>query len=155
MAIIGIDLGTTNSLVAIWKNGESVLIPNEFGEYLTPSVVGIDDQDEVIVGKIAKERLVSHPDKTAAVFKRNMGSSTKYKLGKRIYAPEELSAFVLFPTLLIDAMLTSFFTFLEVLTTVFSSFTKLLVEVLILFPKPTLELFPVLIYLSKTISIST
>lgn len=95
MAIIGIDLGTTNSLVAIWKNGESVLIPNEFGEYLTPSVVGIDDQDEVIVGKIAKERLVSHPDKTAAVFKRNMGSSTKYKLGKRIYAPEELSAFVL------------------------------------------------------------
>ena len=56
MAIIGIDLGTTNSLAAVWKEDKSVLIPNVFGEYLTPSVVHIDQNGEIIVGKIAKEK---------------------------------------------------------------------------------------------------
>ncbi len=93
--IIGIDLGTTNSLAAVWQEGESRLIPNAFGEYLTPSVVSIDEDGTVYVGKTAKERLASHPEQTASVFKRYMGTSRKYLLGNRQYRPEELSAFVL------------------------------------------------------------
>lgn len=65
--IIGIDLGTTNSLVAVWQDGESRLIPNAFGEYLTPSVVSIEEDGTIYVGKTAKERLASHPEDTASV----------------------------------------------------------------------------------------
>ncbi|MDE6748167.1 MAG: molecular chaperone HscC [Lachnospiraceae bacterium] len=93
--IIGIDLGTTNSLAAVWQDGESKLIPNAFGEYLTPSVVSIGEDGTVYVGKTAKERLASYPDRTASVFKRFMGTSRKYTLGEKSYRPEELSAFVL------------------------------------------------------------
>lgn len=73
--IIGIDLGTTNSLVAVWQDGESRLIPNAFGEYLTPSVVSIEEDGTIYVGKTAKERLASHPEDTASVFKRYMGTA--------------------------------------------------------------------------------
>lgn len=66
MAVIGIDLGTTNSLASVWKDGKSVFIPNSFNEYLTPSAVGFDDDGELLIGKIAKERLISHPNQTAA-----------------------------------------------------------------------------------------
>ncbi|MBD5473170.1 MAG: molecular chaperone HscC [Lachnospiraceae bacterium] len=93
--IIGIDLGTTNSLAAYWKDGESRLIPNAFGEYLTPSVVSLDKDGTIYVGKTAKERLSSHPGQTASLFKRFMGSSRKYNLGSKTYLPEELSAMVL------------------------------------------------------------
>ena len=93
--IIGIDLGTTNSLAAIWQDGESKLIPNAFGEYLTPSVVSVGEDGAVYVGKTAKERLASYPARTASVFKRFMGTSRKYQLGDKSYLPEELSAFVL------------------------------------------------------------
>ena len=93
--IIGIDLGTTNSLAAVWQDGESRLIPNAFGEYLTPSVVSFGEDGTIYVGKTAKERLASHPDETASVFKRFMGTSRKYMLGGKSYRPEELSAFVL------------------------------------------------------------
>lgn len=93
--IIGIDLGTTNSLVAVWQDGKSVLIPNSFGEYLTPSVVSVDELGKIYVGKTAKERLSSHPEQTASVFKRFMGTSRKYKLGYKTFLPEELSALVL------------------------------------------------------------
>lgn len=93
--IIGIDLGTTNSLVAVWENGESKLIPNAFGEYLTPSVVSVDENGIVYVGKTAKERLAAYPAQTASIFKRFMGTSKKYKLGNKVYLPEELSAMVL------------------------------------------------------------
>ncbi len=93
--IIGIDLGTTNSLAAVWQDGESRLIPNSLGEYLTPSVVSIDEDGTVYVGKIAKERLISHPEQTASVFKRFMGTGKTYKLGGKSYRPEELSALVL------------------------------------------------------------
>lgn len=93
--IIGIDLGTTNSLAAVWQDGKSRLIPNSFGEYLTPSVVSIDEGGMVYVGKIAKERLVSHPAQTASVFKRFMGTGKTYSLGGKVYRPEELSALVL------------------------------------------------------------
>lgn len=93
--VIGIDLGTTNSLVSIYENGRSILIPNAFNEYLTPSVVSIDKDQTVYVGKVAKERLVTHPDDTQAVFKRFMGTKKVFTLAEHEYSPEELSAFVL------------------------------------------------------------
>lgn len=95
MAIIGIDLGTTNSLASVWRNGRCELIPNSFGEFLTPSVVGFDDEDNVIIGKIAKQRLVSHPDLTAASFKCFMGTKQEISLGKKVFTPPELSSFIL------------------------------------------------------------
>jgi molecular chaperone HscC len=94
MKIIGIDLGTTNSACAIWKDGKVVLIPNRLGDFLTPSVVHIDKDDKVLVGKVAQERLFTHPDTTASVFKRYMGTSRKFSLRQSYTAPE-LSAFVL------------------------------------------------------------
>lgn len=93
--IIGIDLGTTNSLAAYWSDGAVHLIPNAFGETLTPSVVSIDDQGTVYVGKVAKERLITHPDSTVSVFKRSMGTGKRWQLGGKTYLPEELSALVL------------------------------------------------------------
>jgi len=93
--IIGIDLGTTNSLVAVWQDGKPVMIPNALGHMLTPSVVGLDDQGDVLVGLAARERLITHPDRTAAVFKRYMGSDRETRLGGRMFRPEELSALVL------------------------------------------------------------
>ncbi len=95
MAVIGIDLGTTNSLVSVFRNGRVELIPNSFGEYLTPSVVSFGIEGEVFVGKIAKEMLVTNPKHTFAEFKRNMGTGITYPVGKREYQAEELSAFVL------------------------------------------------------------
>ena len=93
--VIGIDLGTTNSLVSVYENGKSILIPNAFNEYLTPSVVSIDKDQTVYVGKVAKERLVTHPDDTQAVFKRFMGTKKVFTLAGHEYSPEDLSAFVL------------------------------------------------------------
>ena len=93
--IVGIDLGTTNSLVGVYQDGQVKLIPNAFGEYLTPSVVALDDNDQIIVGKIAKERLVTHPDRTLSQFKRFMGTKHELVLGNRTYKAEELSSFVI------------------------------------------------------------
>ncbi len=93
--IIGIDLGTTNSLAAVWQDGRSRLIPNSFGEYLTPSVVSMGEEGIVYVGKTAKERLISHPNRTISVFKRFMGTGKIYELGGKEYRAEELSALVL------------------------------------------------------------
>ena len=93
--IIGIDLGTTNSLASYWENGECKLIPNALGSFLTPSVVSVDDDGVVYVGEVAKERLITHPDRTASVFKRSMGTDRLYQLGARSFRAEELSAFVL------------------------------------------------------------
>lgn len=95
MAVIGIDLGTTNSLVTVWKDGKVQLIPNSFGEYLTPSIVSFGEDGEVFVGKIAKEMLITNPERTFKEFKRDMGTNKKYKVGSMEYIPEELSAFVL------------------------------------------------------------
>ena len=81
--IIGIDLGTTNSLAAVWRKGRAELIPNALGEFLTPSVVSLDEDGTVLVGRAARERLVSHPERTAAGFKREMGSGRMYDLGGR------------------------------------------------------------------------
>lgn len=93
--IIGIDLGTTNSLAAVWEDGHAQLIPNSFGEYLTPSIVSMEADGTFYVGKVAKERMVTHPKDTASVFKRFMGTSKRYKLAGKEYRPEELSALVL------------------------------------------------------------
>lgn len=95
MAIIGIDLGTTNSLVSYWTDEGSVVIPNSLGQNLTPSVVSIDDNGDVLVGQIAKERQITHPELSASVFKRNMGTKKKYILGEKEFLPEELSAIVI------------------------------------------------------------
>ncbi|MFD3259653.1 molecular chaperone HscC [Paenibacillus lentus] len=95
MTMIGIDLGTTHSLVAYWTEEGPKLIPNVYGEHLTPSVVGVDDTGEILVGQIAKERLMTHPDLTASTFKRYMGTEKLYRMGKYTFTPEELSSFVI------------------------------------------------------------
>ena len=95
MAIIGIDLGTTNSLAAVWRDGRAELIPNGAGEYLTPSAVSIDEDGTVLVGQAARDRLITHPERSAAVFKRDMGTEKQFDLGGRKFTPEELSALVL------------------------------------------------------------
>ena len=95
MAVIGIDLGTTNSLGAVYRNGKVELIPNHFGSFLTPSVVNIDEKGMVTVGQIAKERLVTHPESTVASFKKEMGSEKKWRLSGKEYSPEELSSLVI------------------------------------------------------------
>ncbi|AZK45276.1 molecular chaperone HscC [Paenibacillus lentus] len=94
MTMIGIDLGTTHSLVAYWTEDGPKIIPNVYGEHLTPSVVGVDDTGEILIGQIAKERLMTHPDLTASTFKRYMGTEKLYRMGKYTFTPEELSSFV-------------------------------------------------------------
>lgn len=93
--ILGIDLGTTNSLVGIWRDGEPKLIPNALGQLLTPSAVSIGDDGEIIVGLAARERLSTHPRLSVAAFKRHMGTNRVVTLGRRDFRPEELSALVL------------------------------------------------------------
>lgn len=93
--IVGIDLGTTNSLVAVWQDGASRLIRNALGEVLTPSCVSVDDDGSILVGRAARERLQTHPDRSVAAFKRYMGSDRLTRLGNRSFRPEELSALVL------------------------------------------------------------
>lgn len=93
--IIGIDLGTTNSLVSVWDGGTAKLVPNALGRMLTPSVVGLDDEGQLVVGDIARERLQTHPHLTTALFKRHMGSAHSTQLGSHSFRPEELSALVL------------------------------------------------------------
>lgn len=95
MAIIGIDLGTTNSLAAVYRQGRAELIPNSLGEFLTPSVVSIGEDGQVYVGKIAREMLITQPECTFQEFKRNMGTDAVYKAHGREYRAEELSALVL------------------------------------------------------------
>lgn len=93
--IIGIDLGTTNSLCAYYGEDGAKIIPNRLGKPLTPSVVSVDEQGIVSVGETAREYGLMHPDRVASVFKRFMGTDKKYRLGEHSYNAEELSAFVL------------------------------------------------------------
>ncbi|HEV2228778.1 MAG TPA: molecular chaperone HscC [Steroidobacteraceae bacterium] len=93
--MIGIDLGTTNSAIAVWRDGGAQLIPNSLGEMLTPSAVSIDDDGQLLVGMAARERQVTHPALTATAFKRYMGTNRMTRLGAREFLPEELSALVL------------------------------------------------------------
>ena len=93
--LIGIDLGTTNSLVACFRNGKAEIIPNRLGENLTPSVVSVDNKGTVYVGRSAKERAMLHPLESASVFKRSMGTDREYILGDWKLRAEELSSLVL------------------------------------------------------------
>ncbi len=93
--LIGIDLGTTNSLVAVFTDEGPKLIPNSLGEMLTPSAVGYGDDGALLVGRAAKDRLLTHPQLTAARFKRYMGTNHEMTLGKKAFRAEELSSFVL------------------------------------------------------------
>ena len=93
--IIGIDLGTTNSLVTIYEHGQVTVIPNSLGEDITPSVVSMDADGTVYVGSVAKQRLISHPEQTVNVFKSFMGTNKTYHILGRDYRPEELSALIL------------------------------------------------------------
>lgn len=92
---IGIDLGTTNSLIAQFIEGETRLIPNKLGHGLTPSVVSVTEDGSILVGLAARERLATAPQMTASAFKRFMGSDKIFKLGKQQFRAEELSALVL------------------------------------------------------------
>ena len=93
--IIGIDLGTTNSLAAYFTEEGPKIIPNRLGKHLTPSVVSVGEQGEVYVGETAREMGNLHPEATAQVFKRNMGSGRKYRLRDQEFTAEELSSLVL------------------------------------------------------------
>ncbi|HVJ63517.1 MAG TPA: molecular chaperone HscC [Tahibacter sp.] len=93
--IVGIDLGTTHSLIGVWTADGATLVPNALGELLTPSAVGVDADDKIIVGRGALERLATQPDRHVATFKRYMGSARETRLGNRAFRPEELSALVL------------------------------------------------------------
>lgn len=95
MSIIGIDLGTSNTLACVFRDGEAVLIPNGEGGYLTRSAVSVMEDGTVITGRAAKERLLTHPDRTAASYKVFIGTEWETCLGQQYFKPEELSAFVL------------------------------------------------------------
>ena len=95
MKTIGIDLGTTNSCVAVMENGEPVVIANAEGSRTTPSVVGFQKDGERLVGQVAKRQAVSNPDRTVSSIKRHMGSDYKVSIGDKQYTPQEISAMVL------------------------------------------------------------
>ena len=92
--IVGIDLGTSHSLIGAYSEQGSTLFRNALGDHLTPSVVSVDG-DTVLVGQAARDRLISHPHRTVASFKRWMGTARETRLGDRSFRPEELSALVL------------------------------------------------------------
>lgn len=95
MTVIGIDLGTSNCVMSYWDGTEAKVLRNGLGKALTPSIVSVDADGHLLVGEVARERLISHPEDTAALFKRDMGTSKRIKLGDDTYLPEELSSFVL------------------------------------------------------------
>ena len=93
--IIGIDLGTTNSCVAVMEGGEAVVIPNPEGARTTPSVVGFSKTGERLVGQVAKRQAVANPDKTVISIKREMGTAYKVKIDDKDFSPQEISAMIL------------------------------------------------------------
>ncbi len=93
--IVGIDLGTTNSLIAYFTEEGPKIIPNRLGKNLTPSVVSVDEEGNVYVGETARERMSLYPDSVAQTFKRSMGTEREYDLCGHKFKPEELSSMVL------------------------------------------------------------
>ena len=93
--IIGIDLGTTNSCVAVFEGGEPVVIPNPEGSRTTPSVVAFSKTGERMVGQIAKRQAIINPERTIASIKRDMGSDKKVAIDDKNYTPQEISAMIL------------------------------------------------------------
>lgn len=92
---IGIDLGTTNSAVAVMEGGEPIIITNLEGNRTTPSIIAFTKDEERLVGETAKRQAITNPDRTIASIKREMGSDTKKKIGDKNYSPEEISAMIL------------------------------------------------------------
>ncbi len=93
--VIGIDLGTTNSCVAVMEGGEPVIIPNAEGNRTTPSIVGFSKNGERLVGQIAKRQAITNPDRTVLSIKREMGTNFKVKIDDKAYTPPEISAIIL------------------------------------------------------------
>ncbi|GKU79736.1 molecular chaperone DnaK [Paenibacillus sp. L3-i20] len=93
--VIGIDLGTTNSCVAVMEGGEAVVIPNPEGNRTTPSVVGFKKDGERVVGETAKRQAITNPDRTISSIKRHIGTSHKEKIDEKEYTPQEISAIIL------------------------------------------------------------
>ena len=96
MATIGIDLGTSYSMVSYWNGEKSEIIKNVFGKKLTPSIIGVDDEsNEILIGDIARERLISKPENTISSFKRFIGTNKKYNIGRFTFTSVELSSLLL------------------------------------------------------------
>jgi molecular chaperone DnaK len=93
--IIGIDLGTTNSCVAVMEGGEAVVIANPEGMRTTPSVVGFSKSGERLIGQVAKRQAITNPEGTVASIKREMGSDYKVSIDGKAYTPQEISAMIL------------------------------------------------------------
>lgn len=93
--VIGIDLGTTNSAMAVLEGGEPMIIPNAEGERTTPSVVAFTEDGEVIVGRLAKQQAIANPERTITSIKRKMGTTYRVKIDDKEYTPQEISAFIL------------------------------------------------------------
>ncbi len=93
--IIGIDLGTTNSCVAVYEGGEPIVIPNPEGARTTPSVVAFSKNGERLVGQVAKRQAITNPDRTVSSIKRHMGSDYKVAIDDKKYSPQEISAMIL------------------------------------------------------------
>ena len=93
--VIGIDLGTTNSCVAVMEGGEAVVIPNAEGNRTTPSVVAFSKTGERMVGQVAKRQAITNPERTISSIKREMGSDYKVEVDGKKYTPQEISAMIL------------------------------------------------------------
>jgi len=93
--IIGIDLGTTNSCVAVIEGGEPVVIPNAEGARTTPSVVAFSKDGERMVGQVAKRQAITNPERTISSIKREMGSDYRVKIDSKSFTPQEISAMIL------------------------------------------------------------
>ncbi len=93
--VIGIDLGTTNSCVAVMEGGEATVIPNPEGNRTTPSVVAFSKEGERLIGEVAKRQAITNPEKTVISIKRHMGSDYKVKIDGKEYTPQEISAMIL------------------------------------------------------------
>ncbi|HCO19252.1 MAG TPA: molecular chaperone DnaK, partial [Tissierellales bacterium] len=93
--IIGIDLGTTNSAVAVMEGGEAIIIPNIEGNRTTPSIVAFTKDGERLVGETAKRQAITNPERTIQSIKRQMGSDHKVNIDGKSYSPEEISAMIL------------------------------------------------------------
>src|ERR1700694_2991933 len=93
--VVGIDLGTTNSVIAAMEGGQAVVIPNAEGSRTTPSVVAFTKTGERLVGQLAKRQAIVNPDRTISSIKRQMGTDYHVKIDGREYTPQEISAMIL------------------------------------------------------------
>ena len=93
--ILGIDLGTTNSEIAIYRDGRPEVLRDDQGRIILPSVVGLTETGELLVGEEARNQLLLYPERTVRSIKRRMGSDAKVRLGEREYTPQEISAIIL------------------------------------------------------------